>query len=1166
MEGGYTLNPGQLAALDARGDSVLVTAGAGSGKTGVLTDCVVGSIVDDGIESGRVLALTFTNKAAAEMKNRIRGKLAAAVAAGDLSSSAYADADPVVETIDAFCHRLVSRNSLRLGLDPSMELLTSASDRGALEAAAWEAGVRPLLSGERREEVLSLLIRYHGVDRTVRSLHEALRTAGQEKPRLEVPTDGELRRDLVEPALAELAGAARSLESLLGRSTRPDLSTVSNALETCRGILSLIEQDKFAQPLPKLKSHAKVEECESAEWIACVAALETVDKCLREADALPDLRLFAELLDLHGEALVRIKREKGVLGFPDVELLARQLLREQAGMDGHEPPFERVYVDEFQDLNPLQKEIIDLVSGGSYFAVGDAAQSIYGFRGSEVGLFLQRADELPDGSKHELNVNYRSAAAIVGFNNHVFGSLGVEGLQPLEVGSTQPGVQPAVEFRLVDSPSADDGEDGQPASSTTAEERREMEGAVVALRIHELLEAGRSPGEVAVLGMTRSALMPVAEQLRLLGVPVVLEDIGGLWERPEVDDLVAFVAAVANPNDETRLLAMLRSPLCGLSIDGLVLVARQAARARIPIFEVLDRQQAPGLDDDDRRALKRFIPWFNRQRDLAGSRQLAEMLEAALVETGFDLYLLRLREGERLLANVRSLQAFAREWESEHGSDPVAFADEAARLGTLARNDVEEGEAVVEQDGDDGGAVRMMTVHRAKGLEFPVVFVPGLGSRPRPDRTLLHADGEGRRVSFRHRPEADGRSAGPHLFDDALPSEFAQRQAHERRRVLYVACTRAKEQLILSAAVERTKNTGAIRAGSVLEEIQPHFLPGFDDRLGAGESTWNEGFANGAALSVTIDRGEARDGIASRLAAASTAVSTDEPEHSPGALDPAVIGVHPSRLSYSGLQAALKCPYRWYVEEIVGVPAVEKHVSGRSGQLPARLRGTVMHALLEVLPLDGTVPSAGDAKAAAARVQEELDDMKAGQVADLATAIVRSDAWVKLVEAAASDPSMVRREEGFAMSLDCGNGRRTPLHGVLDACVLDRSGGGSALVIDWKSSNRAADGADLHALVDADYGLQRAAYALAVLRGPSPPAEVTVMYVFAERPDEPVSTSFSGTHAPGLEQALVDAAAPLLEGEVPVSDEPNRWLCDGCPARGTLCTHPLEATMVDPQG
>ncbi|HEX5146095.1 MAG TPA: 3'-5' exonuclease, partial [Conexibacter sp.] len=728
---------------------------------------------------------------------------------------------------------------------------------------------------------------------------------------------------------------------------------------------------------------------------------------------------------------------------------------------------------------------------------------------------------------------------------------------------------------------------------------RLAEARLLAARVRELLDAGRAPGEVVLLLRATGDLAVYERALVELGVPTYVIGGRGYWSQQQVRDLVAYLSVLANPRDGVALYTLLASPLVGLSSDGLVQLAAAArASGRDPWWTLTEDAPAPPappgpaapasapsapapvlldrLAPDDRARVEALRAWLPAERRAAPRHGLETLLDRALVRTGYDRALLRMEGGARRLANVRKLMRLAREHEAQHGRDLRGFADLVGALvgGADASGDERESEAPVEGEALD--AVRVMTIHRAKGLEFPVVCVADLGREsPAAGRELVRVGRDGR-VGLRLRRLGGGR-ARPALAYRALVEQQKRAEADEEERLFYVAVTRAREQLILSGAVACDPWPDQKPGAPPLTWFGPAFVPDIHQRCAPDAEPTTVVDRDGTPIAITIARpqlltrlpqpatdadraaadadraaGERADRAASGHADRVGGAGNDDSRGWPAGSSPPTTG--PARssaeappvgtLSYTSLQQHATCGYRFYLERVLRLPPTDETplapARRTSTDLDPRIRGRIVHALLEAA--DFTRPEPPDAavvRAEAARAGTALSDADAQKIAALVGGLLASDLPPRL--AALKD---LRREQPFALQLATPAGHEIPLVGVLDAVGRER---GRTLVVDWKSDRLAPD-ADPARLADAAYGLQRAAYALAALRDGA--AEVEVLHVFLERPGAPASATYRPADAPALEAQLAERADAVLAREFPVAPDPGPRICDGCPGRG----------------
>jgi len=1146
----------QSAAIRDRVGSLLLEANAGSGKTSVLVERFVRSVLDDGVAPSRILAITFTDRAAGELRSRVRERF---VELGRRDEARETEA-AWVSTIHGFCARLLRAHAIAAGLDPAFTVLDEAAARG-LRDRAWEAALAQLLDGPHGAAGLDLVAAYD-VDRlrrVIAATHDSLRSGGQTRPQLPRPPGGAdpraLRAPLADARAATAAELARAQDGLRVNEGRA-------ALERCAELLDALADSELAPgaALGELALGSGASALKSATCERYRAALEAYAGACRDERAAAVVELLDELLGDYADAYADAKRARAALDFDDLELFARDLLeREPALRRSYAERFDRVMVDEFQDSNPRQLALFEALERDDLFVVGDEQQSIYGFRNADVEVFRARRSTLAAaGRVATLQTNFRSRGAILDTINAAFGPLLGPGFVPLLEGrDPQPAGEPLVELLLTDQAGWNgDGDDAPDLGELPRSQAwRHAEARLLAQRIRDLVDAGDArPEEIVILFRALGALPVFERALEDQGLLTLSVGGRGYWGRQVVRDLCAWLAALANPRDETALYGVLASPLVGLSSDALAQIARAAGsggRAWRTIAaggELLER-----LCDDDRERLEAFAEHFAAERALAPRLGLDELLRRVVDATGYDLHVLSLSGGARRLANVHKLMRLAAAFERDQGRDVRGLADlAAAELEAEAR----ETDAPVELG--DVKAVRLMSIHAAKGLEFDVVCVADLGRR-RPgdgDEDLLVFEGEiGLRVVG-----LDG-SREKALSYDRLREHARERAAAEEQRVMYVALTRARERLILSGGVALVAWPKAGPAAPPLAWLGPALL-GDLARMPTFEQPEADVQWGTASLRCALNAPQTVGRVlrAGSLAPAGTSLPLAAlPPRSPAAPQSSAPPPAAQALSYSALAAWRACGYRFYLERILrlseeplpgapaepGAPALEPGGPAAAGAvapgLEPRLRGSLVHALLE---REG--PAAERVADVAAQYGVQLTDADAADVARLTDAFAGSPLAERLARARA-----VHREHPFAVTLGA-----TLLTGIVDVLAQER--GATRLVVDYKT-DWIEPGDDLAAYVEQRYAIQRRVYALAALRAGA--ARVDVAYAFLERPREPITERFAAADADRLEAELLELAAGLLAGEYPVTDRPHRELCETCPGRRALCSHPEELTL-----
>ena len=1104
VPGAAGMNEQQRAAVEATGE-VFVSAGAGTGKTAVLVERFVRAVCDRGLDVDSILVITYTRRAAGELRTRIR----AALADRGRTDLARELDGAWISTIHGFCLRLLKAYPFAAGLDPRFRELDDAQG-SVLRSEAFRRALDEFCA-DGDPDRLRLLATYgaDGLRRMLTGVYETLRSAGRELS-LEIGSRAELSQridDLQEAArcLVDDPGAtdnqrtsATQLLALLERDTRPD------RLMELTGFRALGERAASYEEARRATEHAALDEAASR-----------------------DRALLQELLERFAAAYDDAKARESALDFEDLQLYARNLLRDHPEIRERESlRFRSIMVDEFQDTNRLQCDLVDLLCRAEteVFFVGDEFQSIYGFRHADVGVFRERRAQstqlLP------LTLNYRSRAEVLAVVNELFGSHFGDEFQPLAAAAEFPDPvfgQP-VELLMTDKPSYAD----------TGVHWRRAEARAVARRVCELVETGAATaGEIVLLFAAGTDAEWYEEELRRAGLKTYRATGRGYFGQQQVVDLLAYLRLLHNRYDDEALLTVLASPFVGLSNDALALVRRSASKR--PLFSGIEHSTPPALDDRDTRLLRAFRQRFDRLADAMTRLSLERLCERIVSEHDYDLAVLAQWDGRRRYANMRKLARLARSYEELRGPDVegfVRFVNEREAVGAR------ELEAVAEEEGGD--AVRLLTIHAAKGLEFKVVIVADAGrdkAPPSPDEILALADG---RFGFRVADPVTTKRRGAFDYDEVREARRLEEEA-EKLRLYYVAMTRAKERLIVSGAIDREKRADASTPiGWVLGRLDA------DAELDAAGDVPIEIERNAARLVVRIDRHRAEDWAAQPAVDAEpideeiqlalfAAVEDVMPVRAAPVLPPLVAPAEPPlhrprRLSFTALSTFEQCSYRYYARYVVGMPE-RRPVGTGDGGLRATEIGDAAHRLLEQVDLAApAVPELEQVRVWYPTVtEEELE-----RIGAFVTAYCESELARRVAALAGA-----RKERHFTFEHD-----GVLLHGFVDVMHLD---GPRALVVDYKT-NLIGDSSP-EEIVEADYNLQRLVYALACFRAGA--EQVEVVYHFLERSDAVVSTSFSREQVTALEAELSAGISRIHAGVF--RPTPSDFACSGCPALDLVC-------------
>jgi ATP-dependent helicase/nuclease subunit A len=786
-------------------------------------------------------------------------------------------------------------------------------------------------------------------------------------------------------------------------------------------------------------------------------------------------------------------------------------------------------VDEFQDTNRLQCELIDLLAAGpgepELFFVGDEFQSIYGFRHADVEVFRGRREQ--EGGGLALVQNYRSRPEVLAAVNFLFGEEFGGDFQPLAASGEfpDPVFGHPVELLITEKPSY----------SGTGTHWRRGEARAIAHRVRELVDAGdATPGEIVLLFAAGTDAEWYEEELRRAGLPTYRATGRGYFGQQQVVDLLAYLRLLHNRYDDQALVSVLASPFVGVSNDALVLIRRAASKR--PLFAGIEKAPPDELDERDDRLVRAFLQRYERLVRALPRLSLERLCERIVAEHDYDLAVLAQWDGRRRYANMRKLARLARSYEELRGPDIEGFVRFVRDQEAVGAKELE---AVAEEEG--ANAVRLLTIHAAKGLEFKVVVVADAGrDRPPPggDEILALADG---RFGFRVADPVTSRRREAFAYKQVKEAREREERA-ERLRLYYVAMTRAIDRLIVSGAVDRDSAADvSTPMGWVLGRLDAD-----PELVGAGNAPI-ELERGDARILVRVDRYHPEAGEPSVDAPADLtqlALFTDgeTPVLAPPAPRlPELAAVpepphhHVRRLSFTALSLFESCSYRYYAERVVGMRGREVSPADEEG-LSGTAIGSFVHAELERVSLRDPVAAAGlDERFTSA--YPRATPQERAHVAALVAAYCES-ALARRV--AAFD--RLHQERHFTFEHD-----GVLLHGFLD--VYGREGE-RAFVLDYKTNALGDESPD--EIVEHSYRLQRLVYALACLRAGA--AEVEVVYHFLEQPERPVGTTFAREQVPLLEAELSEAIATIRAGEF--RPTPSEFACAGCPALDVVCAGP----------
>jgi ATP-dependent helicase/nuclease subunit A len=1134
-----SLSDAQRAVLFDTTPRVLVAAGAGSGKTRLLVAYFVHALLDEDVPLEELAAVTFTRKAGSELADKIRKEL---VHRGRTDLVRAIDG-AAIGTIHGLCRRVLSERALEAGVDPSFGVLEADAERLVKEEVskqAWERVVQVAVE----EELQVLAAGAQNLPGLVLSLYDRFRAMGQAEPRLHIdpgPPEAGARAELVrvcEDALAQVRALPKR-----GVSLEKDMATVVRCLQWLEETAAGPGPDRTVEATSGFFPTRNTSAAEPF-FRPFRDALHRYRCALAEEELRPLLGVVNRLLAAFDQEYSAYKGARGVLDFADLELRARAMLTRAPGRSG---VLDRVLVDEFQDTNELQCSIIDGLGAHKLLMVGDERQSIYGFRGADVGVFRRRQEASAFG-QHRLDTNYRSRPQILDFVNHLFSSdtfFGEEKFKPLLPGRDVEGemdvkatdVRWNTEVLVVERTVDDNGE-------VTVLDARSAEANAAAERVRRLVdEEGWAQREVVLLLPALSEVNTFQEALLAQGLQVYVVRGKGYYSQDEVADVRALLKLLVNPHDDLSLLTVLRSPLVGVSDDGLYLLGRAARSPRArSLWEVVREGRAAVLEEADRQKLDAFAARLDTLRGRVGRPGLSRLIDDAASACDYDLCLLAAPEGKRRFANLRKLMRMASDFESLEGPDLEGFVSLISSLGDLGDD---EGNAASLAEGEE--VVRIMTIHQAKGLEFPVVVLAGLGSDPPKDSAesfVVASDGRvgAFSLSINKTYESDYPHWGP---APEILAENRCRKEEEDLRLLYVAMTRARDRLVLVGARKAGEKSEARRIGRIVTAL------GASAPLVPGEilplDHIHAAVVGVAAVPVSSDQATGPE---------------DEPEDCPPtrpAQEPPCFlslpapGVAARQISFSALSAYERCPRQFYLERVLGLsaefgaaataegspaqedtgepqasPGREEALLDPAERAGGRDVGLLVHALLQQIDLAGERPAVASLDELGEWISAEnglgLADAAVQRAAELAAAF-----WDSPL-AGASGVASALREAPFSFVRD-----GVSVQGVMDLLL---EGENCWRIVDYKSN---ALGGRSPREVAEGYRLQADVYSLAALKAGAP--AVHMEFLFLEEPQEMVGFEYGPEDEEALQNRLDEALAGIRRSHFPPAAGP---LCREC--------------------
>ncbi|MFH1429350.1 MAG: UvrD-helicase domain-containing protein [Candidatus Margulisiibacteriota bacterium] len=782
--------PEQKQAIETLDKNICVSAGAGSGKTSVLTERFIYILQaeqqnDPEFSADNILTLTFSEEAANEMKRRI---------AEGLEKRGLADMVPELEkayvsTIHAFCNRLLRENVFEAGLDPEFEVLDGV-EAGFMLSQNLEELFQKLFAS-KDADFLDLLSVY-SVDELKVSILDIYDKAGS----FDLDIDKLLPPPVAfDDTIAELNNCLDILASGRGFQMSEAIKKRMVIVETeikpavkdiVRAGLEPAPSDIF-DLLTNLKSKLDKRPTDPVYKETVDEYRNLIDKLqsiVIENIARPYARSFQNLLVCFTQAVDQYKKANSLLDFDSLQTETIKLLRLHPDvLEHYQDQFRYILIDEYQDTNCLQDHLADLLSARSrLFVVGDRQQAIYGFRNADDRLLLQKENcysAADDSMVIRLQTNFRSTEQVLGGINYLFDGLWKENgntFQPLKAVRKHSSISPAVKMLQL------------PEESRGAADRRFAEAGNIVKEITCFIDQGEvnerkaQYGDIAILLRALSDLEIYEYALKSAGIPYTIVRSGNFYNQQEIKDVHNFIKSLLDPFDNFTLAEVLKSPLGAISDNALFWLIDNAERSLY--FGLKQLETIRGMTEADRNKLVLFRTVFNEAIREKSRMAPAELIIFIIRQTEFRNYLYMQDRGAEKAGNIDKLINIALKYSRNNSGGILEFSN---YLQKLMDEGVKESELTIAADSEN--SVKILTVHKAKGLEFPIVFIPDLerGTVQKNSRPFNLTTGG------RLGCKLNGEKSYTYLDNE---QQITAKETEEAKRLFYVACTRARDHLV----------------------------------------------------------------------------------------------------------------------------------------------------------------------------------------------------------------------------------------------------------------------------------------------------------------------------------------------------------------------------------
>ncbi|MGN1318298.1 MAG: helicase-exonuclease AddAB subunit AddA [Lachnospirales bacterium] len=827
------LSKNQKLAVETRDKNILVSAGAGAGKTFVLVKRILKMITEEGIDIDSLLIVTFSRAAAGEMRNRIgkaiKKELDKNPKDKNLQRQALLLNKANISTIDAFCGNIVKNNFYKTDIDPGYRILSDTDEMNKLKSEAID-----ILFNKKYEEndsnFLALINAYCNEfkdDKLVGIIYDIYDKATDDpypdkwlrmcRDNYDIEKYGSFYETPLGKFTAEkILDNVESVRYYYNKAKRYTYFD-ENYLEPLENFLNIfntysledITEDMFNIKSNKIKFEDNSKSFE--EFFNCVKqAIKYMNNATiffynrRNIEYIlekqkPFVNTLIDLITEFSEIYKGLKLERKCAEFNDIQHYVLSILRDENGNPSEvanslREKYKEIIIDEYQDSNNLQEAIFTSFSrGNNMFMVGDIKQSIYRFRQANPELFKYKYDNFPKDKNSmliHLSENYRSKSCIIDFCNHIFsqimtsefGEVDYDEDAKLKSTDEHPEIYNKTDLHILEKPS-------DLPEELIGFSDIEYESEFIAEKIKELLEENPNikPSDIAVLSRKRDKIFDkLLYSLTKRGIPASTENKSSLSSTLEIQTIISLLKLIDNPYDNIPVITILHSQIYNFNDEDILKIK---LFTNDPLIFICINKYVESNDDEISKKLNLFLNDLENFRNFALNNSLSRLISYIYDITGYYTYVNILPNGSQRQANLTLLTEVAENFEKYNTNDLKAFIDYVETSGNIneATNNTE-----------SKSTVKLLTMHASKGLEFPVVFISFTGARilrPRYYPIIHH------KLGFALKYIKDEHHTLDSPVGNILKSQLNEEDLSEALRLLYVAITRAKEKLVITGVV-----------------------------------------------------------------------------------------------------------------------------------------------------------------------------------------------------------------------------------------------------------------------------------------------------------------------------------------------------------------------------